>query len=192
MSAIHRVAAIATDLTCQAVGRRTVVRTARYVLSRARLDYPNDLSAIGESPLQHWILRFSHAGEQIHVADMGANVDWWSESMLAAVSKAGRETDLRLQAFEQDSRAFARLAQALDGARASLSRTALSDRPGTSPLHVLAPAAGTNSLYLCPTQRKRRRKTWSRSRWIHTLSSLSTREACCPADSFPISNESTP
>jgi len=147
MSAVRRAAAIATDLTCQAVGRRNVVRTARYVLSRARLDYPNDLSANGESDLQRWILRFSQAGEQIHVADVGANVGRWSESMLAAASKADRETDLRLHAFEPDSGAFARLAEALDGTPARLSRTALGDRQGTSLFHVVAPAAGRNSLY---------------------------------------------
>ena len=49
MPAVRRVAAIATDLTCQAVGRRAVVRAARYVLSRARLDYPNDMHANGET-----------------------------------------------------------------------------------------------------------------------------------------------
>jgi FkbM family methyltransferase len=150
MSAIRRTAAIATDLTCRAVGRRTVVRSARYVLSRARLDYPNDLSTDGESALQRWILRSSQAGEQVHVADVGANVGQWSDSMLVAAREAGRETDLRLHAFEPNAQAFDRLAQALDGTRASLSRTALSDRPGTSVLHVVAPAAGRNSLYPVP------------------------------------------
>lgn len=150
MSAIHRVAAIATDLTCQAVGRRAVVRTARYVLSRARLDFPNDLITNGESAMQRWILRFSPPGEQIHVADVGANVGRWSRSMMAAASEAGRETDLRLHAFEPDSRAFAQLEQAFDGTSARLSRTALSDRHGTSLLHRVAPAAGRNSLYPVP------------------------------------------
>ena len=150
MTAARRAAAIATDLTCRAAGRRTVVRTARYVLSRARLDYPNDMSTNGESALQRWILRFSQAGEQIHVADVGANVGRWSESMLAAASQAGRETDLRLHAFEPDSRAFTRLAEALDGRPASLNEMALSDRQGTSPFYVVAPAAGTNSLYPVP------------------------------------------
>jgi FkbM family methyltransferase len=126
------------------------VRTARYILSRARLDYPNDMSTNGESALQRWILRFSQAGEQIHVADVGANVGRWSESMLAAASEAGRETDLRLHAFEPDSQAFARLAGALEGRSASLSKTALSDRQGTSLFYVVAPAAGTNSLYSVP------------------------------------------
>lgn len=154
MSAVRRVVAIATDLTCQAVGRRTVVRTARYVLSCARLDYPNDLSTNGESALQRWILRSSQAGEQIHVADVGANVGRWSDSMLGAACEAGREMDLRLHAFEPNAQAFDRLAQALDGRRASLSRTALSDRAGTSLLHVVAPAAGRNSLYPVPGTRE--------------------------------------
>src|SRR5580700_5565098 len=83
MSAVRRAAAIATDLACQAVGRRTVVRTARYILSRARLDYPNDPATNGEADLQRWMLRFSRTGEPVHVADVGANVGRWSAAMLA-------------------------------------------------------------------------------------------------------------
>jgi hypothetical protein len=147
MSAFRRVAAIATDLTCQAVGRRSAVTIARYVLSRARLDYPNDLTSNGESALQRWILRFSPPEEQIHVADAGANVGRWAQSMLATAAAAGRGTDLRLHAFEPDARAFCRLMETLDGTQASLSKTALSDRAGTSLFHVVAPAAGTNSLH---------------------------------------------
>ena len=56
ITAVRRAAAVATDLTCRAAGRRTVVRTARYVLSHASLDYPNDLSTNGESALKRWIL----------------------------------------------------------------------------------------------------------------------------------------
>ena len=147
MPAVRRVAAIATDLTCQAVGRRTVVRAARYVLSRARLDFPNNMQANGESALQGWILRYSSPGERLHVADVGANVGMWSQFMLAAAARVGRSADLQLHAFEPDPAAFARLTQALDGAPADLSRIALSDRAGTAVLHVVGPAAGTNSLY---------------------------------------------
>ena len=72
-TAVRRVAATATALTWQVVGRCTVVRTARFFLPSARLDYPNDLSTNGESALQRWILRFSQAVEQLYVADAGAN-----------------------------------------------------------------------------------------------------------------------
>jgi FkbM family methyltransferase len=70
--------------------------------------------------------------------------------MLAAASEAGRETDLRLHAFEPDAWAFARLAEALNGRPTSICKKALSDRQGTSLFYVVAPAAGTNSLYPVP------------------------------------------
>lgn len=149
-TAVRRAAAIATDLTCQVVGRRTVVRAARYVLSRARLDYPNGMTVNGEPALQRWTLSLSSAGQQIHVADVGANVGLWSESMLAAASHAGRDGDLRLHVFEPDLDAFGALARTLDGTSASLSNCALSDQHGTSPFHVVAPGAGRNSLYPVP------------------------------------------
>jgi FkbM family methyltransferase len=148
-TASRRVAAAATDVACQAFGRRTVIRAARYVLLRARLDYPNDMTSNGESALQRWALGLAPAGE-VHVADVGANVGHWSRSMLAAASAAGRGADLRLHAFEPDARAYARLGQALNGAPATLSAVALSDHDGTAVFHVVAPAAGTNSLHSQP------------------------------------------
>src|SRR5712691_2956766 len=150
MSATHKVAATATDVACKAVGRRAVIRAARYVLHRARLDYPNDPAVNGERALQRWALGCSPAGDLAHVADVGANVGLWSQSMLAVATAAGRGPDLRLHAFEPDSQAFARLARTLDGVPASLTPVALSDRQGTSPFHVVAPAAWTNSLHAAP------------------------------------------
>jgi FkbM family methyltransferase len=143
------VAATATDVVCQAFGRRAVIRAARYVLLRARLDYPNDMTVNGEWALQRWVLGLAPDGE-LHVADVGANVGLWSQSLLAAASAAGRAADLRLHAFEPDAAAYVRLEGALDGAPAILSAVALSDRHGTSILHTVAPAAGTNSLHLAP------------------------------------------
>lgn len=143
------VAATATDIACQTFGRRAVIRAARYVLLRARLDHPNEMTVNGESALQRWVLGLAPPG-QLHVADVGANVGLWSQSLLAAAAAAGRTADLRLHAFEPEAEAYARLARALDGAPAILSPAALSDRDGTSALHVVAPAAGSNSLHLAP------------------------------------------
>ena len=70
--------------------------------------------------------------------------------MLAATTNAHRLADLQLHTFEPDTRAFATLTRVLDGAPANLSKTALSDRVGNSPFHVIAPAAGTNSLHAMP------------------------------------------
>ena len=145
--ASRTVAATATDAACRAFGRRAVIRTARYVLRRARLDYPNNMTVNGELSLQHWALALAPDGE-MHVADVGANVGLWSRSMLAAASGAGRLGDVRLHAFEPDAGAYARLERSLGAAaRAALSPVAVSDRQGTSAFHVVGPAAGTNSLH---------------------------------------------
>jgi FkbM family methyltransferase len=147
MSRFRQAATIATDLACRAIGRRNVVRAARFVLLRARLDIPNDLHSDGESSLQHWVLHLSRPGKQIHVIDVGANVGQWSGAMLAAARRAGRLGDLDLHAFEPSSYTFGRLSQALSGQPVSLHHAALSEEVGSSVLYVAAPGAGTNSLH---------------------------------------------
>lgn len=130
-----------------------MIRAARYVLLRARLDGPNDMAVNGELALQEWVLARSPAGAPVHVADVGANVGQWSRSLLVATVAAGRTADIRLHVFEPDAMAFARLSVILAGAPAVLSPVALSDRAGTAVLHVVAPAAGTNSLHPAPGSR---------------------------------------
>jgi FkbM family methyltransferase len=164
----RRIAATATDVACQALGRRAVIRAARFVLRRSRLDYPNDMAVNGESALQRWVLGLAPNGE-LHVADVGANVGRWSRSLLAAASAAGRAADLRLHAFEPDAEAYARLERTLDGAPAMLNAMALSDRHGTSAFHTVAPAAGTNSLHPVPGT------TTARTVSTTTLDSYATR-----------------
>jgi len=146
-AAVHRAAANATDVACRLVGRKNVVRSARFVLHRARLDIPNNLRNNGESSLQRWILKLSPTGRQIHVLDVGANVGRWSGAMLTAAQQAGRLGDLHLHAFEPSSYTFAILSEALDGHPVSLHCAALSDRCGSAALYVLAPGAGANSLH---------------------------------------------
>lgn len=70
---------MATDAACRAFGRRAVIRAARYVLLRARLDYPNNMTVNGELSLQRWVLALAPGGE-IHIADVGANVGLWPRS----------------------------------------------------------------------------------------------------------------
>ena len=146
-------AATATDAACRVLGRRTVIRAARYVMLRARLDYPNHMSVNGEPALQRWALALAPGGE-VHVADVGANVGRWSGSLLAAAAAAGRATDIRLHAFEPDAGAYAGLERILGlgigPTGAVLNAVALSDRAGESAFHVVAPGAGTNSLHRVP------------------------------------------
>jgi FkbM family methyltransferase len=150
MSTLRRAAAITTGLACKAFGRRDVVRAARFVLCRARLDVPNDLGTNGESSLQRWIVGLSSPGQRIRVIDVGANVGRWSAAMLAAVQQAGRCDDLDLHAFEPSTDTHTLLAAALLGQAVHLSRVALGDRTGHSTLHLVAPGAGRNSLYQLP------------------------------------------
>jgi len=147
MVTIRRAATTAIDLACRAMGRRRVVRAARFALWRARLDGRNDMRSNGELSLQRWILDLSPPGEEVHVVDVGANKGQWSGAMLDAARQAGRLDDLDLHAFEPSSYTFARLSETLDGQRVNLYRAALSDRSGSATLHVIAPAALTNSLY---------------------------------------------
>jgi FkbM family methyltransferase len=147
MSTIRRAATAATDLACRVMGRRRVVRASRFVLWRARLDGCNDMRSNGELSLQRWTLDLSPPGEQVHVVDVGANKGQWSGAMLEAARQSGRLADLDLHAFEPSSYTFARLSEALGEERVNLYRVALGDKPGSATLYVVAPAAGTNSLY---------------------------------------------
>ena len=89
MSVVRRSATIVTDLACHVVGRRHVVRAARLVLYRARLDVPNDLCANGETSLQRWVLALVPSGSKVCVIDVGANIGRWSEAMIGASPVGG-------------------------------------------------------------------------------------------------------
>jgi FkbM family methyltransferase len=160
MSTLRRTATLATDAACRAVGRRRIVRAARFVLYRARLDIPNDLRTNGESSLQRWMLELSAAGRGIHVLDVGANVGRWSMSMLDVARRAGRIDELQLHSFEPSCYTFAVLSKALHGQPVILNRMALSDGPGSRSLNVVAPGAGTNSFY----------------KWVGSHASIATEE----------------
>jgi FkbM family methyltransferase len=151
MPALHRAAAMTTDLACGLAGRRQVMRASRFVLMRARRDVPNDPATNGEGSLQRWVVGLSPRPGRIRVLDVGANVGRWSVAMLAAAQQAGRLADLDLHSFEPSAFTFGRLRETLREQDASLVRAALSDQAGSAVLHVAAPGAGTNSLHRPPT-----------------------------------------
>jgi FkbM family methyltransferase len=152
MSTSRRFGAIATNFACFALGRRQVVRAARFALRQASLDIPNDMRTNGEERLQRWILDLIPHGHKLHVLDVGANVGRWSASMLATARQAGRSEDLDLHAFEPSPYTFACLSKALGTQHVSLRQVALSERSGSSVLHVVSPGAGTNSLHVLPAE----------------------------------------
>ena len=130
MTGSRTAVAAATDVVCHAVGRRRVVRAARFIHRRACLDGPNDMDTNGEIWLQHQVVGMSLPAERILVLDVGANVGRWSSAMLSAASQAGRLDDLDLHAFEPSAYTFARLSEALDSPCVTLGRLALGDQPG--------------------------------------------------------------
>lgn len=150
MSAFRRFGAIATDFACLTLGRRQVVRTTRFMLRRASLDLSNDMRTNGEERLQRWILDLFPQERKVHVLDVGANVGQWSASMLTIARHEGRAEDLDLHSFEPSSYTFARLSEALERHRVNLQQVALSERSGSSLLHVMRKAGPTNSLHALP------------------------------------------
>jgi FkbM family methyltransferase len=147
MQVLRQAAAAVTDLACLAVGRKTIVRSARFIYRRACLDVPNDMKTNGELDLQRNILVSSPPGHAIRVFDVGANVGQWSAAFLTEAQRLGRLQDLDLHAFEPSSYTFARLSESLRGFPTSLVRAALCERPGYATLHVATPGAGRNSLH---------------------------------------------
>ena len=151
MLSLRRAATKATDFACRFIGRNHMVRVARFVLWRARLDVPNDFETNGESRLQRWVLDLVPPGNPIHVLDVGANVGLWSDAMVSASQCVGRENDLNIHAFEPSAWTFECLSLTLQGRGVLLHRLALGDVTGTSLLHIIAPGAGTNSLHAPPS-----------------------------------------
>ncbi|MGH3401399.1 MAG: FkbM family methyltransferase [Streptosporangiaceae bacterium] len=137
-----------TDLACQVLGRRNVVRCARLVLRRASRDIRNDMRVNGETSLQEWVLALWQPGCRLPILDVGANHGRWSAEMLSAARRVGRGGDLDLHSFEPSSWTFARLEEALAAeTQVTLRQVAMSETSGTSVLHVVGDGAGTNSLH---------------------------------------------
>ena len=113
MPSFRGAVATTTDLACSAMGRRNVVRAARFVLRRACRDVPNDITSNGETSLQRWMVGLAPCNRDLAVVDVGANVGLLSASMLAEARQAGRADDLDLHSFEPASWTFARLSESL-------------------------------------------------------------------------------
>lgn len=147
VSMLRQAAASTTDLACRAVGRRPVVRAARFVLLRARLDVPNDMTTNGEHALQRCVIGLTEPGAPVPVIDVGANVGRWSAALLGAARRAGRLPDIELHAFEPSAHTYRRLSGALAGCGVAMFQAGLSDRVGPATLHVAGAGAGINSLH---------------------------------------------
>jgi FkbM family methyltransferase len=150
MSQPRRTAALMADTLCRIVGRRQVVRAARYTLNRARLDLPNEPTTNGEYDVQRWVLGATAPNQPVTVFDIGANVGDWSRAMLDQAVRTGHADNVALHVFEPDGYAHSRLSTQLpSGVR--INRLAVSDRTGPLTFYTVAPGAGTNSAYATST-----------------------------------------
>jgi FkbM family methyltransferase len=149
MTALRQAAAACTDIACATMGRGHVVRAARFVLYRARLDIPSDLHSNGEASLQRWVLREFPPGRKAHVLDVGASGGRWSAAMLDTARRAGRLAALDLHVFEPAAERFAVLASDLRGEQVRLHNVAVSDSAGLA-LHMTAPAADQRPRHALP------------------------------------------
>lgn len=146
MSVPRQQAARAIDALCVLVGRRQVVRAARFTLNRARLDLPNGPETNGEYSLQRWVLDAIPAPDPVTVFDVGANVGTWSGSLLSQAHREGHGSRLELHAFEPASYTHAVLRERLP-ASVRVNHLALSATGGQTTLYITHPGAGTNSLH---------------------------------------------
>ena len=74
IAALRGIATAVTDFSCDIVGRRYIVRGARFVLWLGRLDGRNDMRLNGETSLQGWALKLFPPGKTLHVLDIGRNL----------------------------------------------------------------------------------------------------------------------
>jgi len=123
------------------VGRRNVVRAARFLWLEARLDGPNSIEFNGEQ-----LVQASLNGEAgpLEVLDVGAHFGEWSTSLLNQVPR----DDLRVTCFEPSAYTFERLSAHFSGhGRAPrLEKLALGAGEGTAVLRIVHSGAGSNSL----------------------------------------------
>ncbi len=129
------------------IGRKTLVRSARFLLDYSRRDLPNQLGTNGEWMVQDIIL--AHRGHApLTVLDIGAHVGAWSRRLVDAARAA--KSGITVHAFEPSPRTFREL-QSLTarGYRDYIVtvNAAASNEVGSASLFEVHELAGSNSLH---------------------------------------------
>jgi FkbM family methyltransferase len=129
------------------MGRRHLVRSARFLLDYARRDVPNEMATNGEWMVQDVVL--STAGSDHLVAvDVGANIGAWSRRLLTASRQ--RRMAIQVHAFEPAAATFdelvTNLLPAFEGSVVPV-RCAASDHGGKGTIFKIHELAGSNSLH---------------------------------------------
>jgi FkbM family methyltransferase len=129
------------------IGRRNLVRGARFLLNYGRRDLPNQMESNGEWLVQDTVLAAA-GSRNLTVFDVGANIGAWSHRLLT-VGRADGVT-LRVHVFEPAAATFERLTRNLlpaFGNDVVAVNCAASDRNGRGTLFKVHELDGSNSLH---------------------------------------------
>ncbi len=129
------------------LGRRNLVRLARFLNNESRLDVNNDPATNGETIVQSTILEYLKQNEKICIFDIGANIGSWIYSLF---EHADKTSSLIVHAFEPCTGTYSTLTANLHSwnlnGNIKANKLALSSSVSKRPFYSLGPNIGTNSL----------------------------------------------
>lgn len=129
------------------LGRRKLVRLARFLSNESRLDVNNDPAINGETIVQSTVLEYLKHNERICIFDIGANIGSWTHSLF---EHADKTSSLIVHAFEPCSDTYSTLTTNLNSWNLTdnikSNKLALSSSVSKRPFYSLGPNIGTNSL----------------------------------------------
>lgn len=130
------------------LGRKNLVRLARFLNNGSRLDVENNPKTNGETIVQSTILECLKHNEKICIFDIGANIGTWTHSLFDHTSKT---SSIFVHAFEPCTETYSTLTTNLiswkltDNIKSN--KLALSSSVGKRPFYSLGPNVGANSLF---------------------------------------------
>ena len=130
-----------------ALGRRNLVRLARFLNNESRLDVNNNPATNGETMVQSTVLENLKHNDSICIFDVGANIGTWTRSLF---EQTGSSASLIVHAFEPCADTYSTLTSNLHTwdltGNIKSNELALSSSIGKRPLFSLGPNIGANSL----------------------------------------------
>jgi len=130
-----------------ALGRRNLVRLARFLNNESRLDVNNNPATNGETMVQSTVLENLKHNDSICIFDVGANTGTWTRSLF---EQTGSTASLIIHAFEPCADTYSTLTSNLHTwdltGHVKSNKLALSVSTGQRPFYVIGSDVGTNSL----------------------------------------------
>lgn len=129
------------------LGRRNLVRLARFLNNEARLDANNNPATNGEAMVQSTVLENVKHNDSICIFDVGANIGAWTRSLFEQIDSTA---SLIVHAFEACADTYSTLTSNLHTwnltGNIKSNKLALSVSTGQRPFYVIGSDVGTNSL----------------------------------------------